>query len=71
MKKLSEHNKEHSLGFTYNGYGTPPQRFSAGVKCDDCDAEMYLENPNVVLASYPPQQTVICPHCNIREYKVM
>lgn len=72
MKKLSEHNKEHGQGFTYNGYGTPPERFSAGVLCDTCEnSEMYLENPNVVLTSYPPQQSVICPYCNKRGYKVI
>jgi len=71
MKKLSEHNKEHSLVFAYNGYGTPPQRFSAGVKCDDCNTEMYLDNPHVMLTSYPPQQTVICPKCNKHGYKVV
>lgn len=42
--------------------------FKAGVKCDKCDTEMLLDNPHMMLASYPPQQSVVCSKCKYRGY---
>ena len=67
MKKLSEHNADrYMIHSTFND-----KKQNAGVKCDDCDVEMYYDNPYVALASWPMQQTVICPKCNKIDYKVM
>jgi hypothetical protein len=68
MKKLSEHNKDQ---LTIKNVMSE-KSYNSGVLCDVCEVvEMYVENPNVMLASYPPQQTVICPNCNKRDYKVL
>jgi DNA-directed RNA polymerase subunit RPC12/RpoP len=57
MKTLKEHNETVH----------PKQdEFKAGVKCDECETEMLLENPYVMLASWPAQQWVVCPKCNYR-----
>lgn len=67
MKTLDEHNKErHLIHSIFND-----KKQNAGVKCDDCDVEMYYDNPHVALASWPMQQSVVCPKCNKRDYKVM
>ena len=41
----------------------------AGVLCDQCPTEMILTQPDVILTSYPPKQTVKCPNCGYRGYK--
>lgn len=67
MKKLSEHNSDrYMIHSTFND-----KKQNAGVKCNNCDVEMYYDNPYVALASWPMQQTVICPKCNKIDYKVM
>ena len=64
MKSLDEYNKDK--------YNIPNERqYMAGVKCDKCETEMVIENPHVVLASYPAQQWVVCPKCNHRGLKVL
>ena len=65
MKTLKEHNEQRNLRINLS------EPVPAGVKCDDCDTEMLLESPNIVLASWPGKQTVVCPKCNKRGYKVM
>ena len=67
MKTLSEHNKDQYMIHS----SLNEKRQNAGVKCDDCDVEMYLDNPYVALASWPMQQSVVCLKCNKRDYKVM
>ena len=57
MKTLKEHNEEILTG---------QQDYRAGVQCDECETEMLLENPNMMLASWPAQQWVICPNCKYR-----
>jgi hypothetical protein len=64
MKKLSEYNRD-------KGESSKPSIGYANVKCDDCDVEMYYDNPYVALASLPMQQSVVCPKCNKRDYKVL
>ena len=67
MKKLSEHNADrYMIHSTFND-----KKQNAGVKCDDCDVEMYLDNPHQALTSWPMKQSVVCPKCNKRDYKVM
>lgn len=64
MKTLDEYNKDR--------YTFPNEReYMAGVKCDKCEIEMVIENPHVVLTSYPPRQAVVCPKCNHRGLKVL
>ena len=67
MKKLSEHNADrHMIHSTFND-----KKQNAGVKCDDCDVEMYYKDLNTALLSMPPSQWVFCPNCNKRDLKVM
>ena len=59
MKTLKQHN-ETKLNLK--------PEYKAGVKCDKCETEMILDNPHMMLASYPPQQSVVCPKCGYRGY---
>jgi len=62
MKTLDEYNKEF-----YNRRKEKEQ-FRAGVKCDKCEAEMLLDNPYVMLTTWPAKQSVVCPDCGYRGY---
>ena len=60
MKTLDEYNKE-----VYDRRKEKEQ-FKAGVKCDKCETEMLLDNPYVVLTTWPAKQSVVCPDCGHR-----
>lgn len=62
MKTLEEHN---------NSIQKTPGKVNAGVKCDKCHTEMYLQNPNEMLLSYPAQQRVFCDECGYSGYMVV
>jgi ssDNA-binding Zn-finger/Zn-ribbon topoisomerase 1 len=62
MKTLDEYNWE------VHNRRKEKEEFKAGVKCNKCETEMLLDNPNMMLMSYPPQQSVVCPNCGYRGY---
>ena len=67
MKTIKEHNEE-AHKYTIRQH---QQTMPAGVACDKCGTEMNYTNFNVVLASYPPKKTVVCPNCNYLDYMVV
>ena len=60
MKTLDEYN------FEVHNRRKERQEFKAGVKCNECETEMLLENPYVMLTTWPAQQWVVCPNCKYR-----
>lgn len=66
MKTLEEFNADRYAYYKMVKEGRVP----AGVKCDKCDNEMILPEPNSVLASYPAKRKVLCPHCGHTGYMV-
>ncbi len=40
-----------------------------GLKCPDCNHEMYDSNPMVILTSYPPKKDVKCFNCGYQGYR--
>lgn len=66
MKTLNDHNEDAYKGYSTHGASS----VGAGVACNNCGTEMRYQNINMVLASYPPKQTVVCPNCRTIDYKV-
>lgn len=39
-----------------------------GIKCPQCEEELWDSRPGVALASYPPQKDIHCPKCGYKGY---
>ena len=64
--KLSEHNKSRDQSYR-DRTGPRPN----GIECDKCGGELVDSNPNVMLASCPPQMDVHCPACGFSGYRTV
>jgi len=60
MKTLEQHNNTRSQSADN----------LAGVKCDKCGTEMFYPEPDMVMASHPPQKKVKCAGCGETGNKV-
>jgi DNA-directed RNA polymerase subunit M/transcription elongation factor TFIIS len=62
LKSLNEHNDNVWRNFNIS-------RFSySGLACPKCGSELYYNNPNMVLTSYPPKRSVECKNCKHTDY---
>jgi ribosomal protein S27E len=76
MKKLGENNKDR-----YSIQGNDKQNSvqhaehaGAGVKCDECDIEMFLLDPpgmSLLFDFVRPQKAVQCPNCSKIDYMLL
>ena len=62
LKSLNEHND----GKVFDAYGGGS--FKSGLACPKCGSELYYNNPNMVLTSYPPKRSVECKNCKHTDY---
>jgi len=62
LKSLNEHNDNVWRNFNIS-------RFSySGIACPKCGSELYYNNPDMVLTSYPPKRSVECKNCKHTDY---
>jgi predicted nucleic-acid-binding Zn-ribbon protein len=50
----------------FDAYGG--NSFKSGLACPKCGSELYYNNPNMVLTSYPPKRSVECKNCKHTDY---
>ena len=62
LKSLKDHN-DSKLFDAYGG-----NSFKSGIACPKCGSEMYYNNPDMVLTSYPPKRSVECKNCKHTDY---
>ena len=62
LKSLKDHN-DSKLFDAYGGGS-----FKSGLACPKCGSELYYNNPNMVLTSYPPKRSVECKNCKHTDY---
>jgi DNA-directed RNA polymerase subunit M/transcription elongation factor TFIIS len=62
LKSLKDHN-DIKLFDAYGG-----NSFKSGIACPKCGSELYYNNPNMVLTSYPPKRSVECKNCKHTDY---
>ena len=58
--------KDHNDGKVFDAYGGGS--FKSGLACPKCGSELYYNNPNMVLTSYPPKRSVECKNCKHTDY---
>jgi DNA-directed RNA polymerase subunit M/transcription elongation factor TFIIS len=58
--------KDHNDGKVFDAYGGGS--FKSGIACPKCGSELYYNNPNMVLTSYPPKRSVECKNCKHTDY---
>jgi DNA-directed RNA polymerase subunit M/transcription elongation factor TFIIS len=58
--------KDHNDGKVFDAYGG--NSFKSGIACPKCGSELYYNNPNMVLTSYPPMRSVECKNCKHTDY---
>ena len=58
--------KDHNDGKVFDAYGGGS--FKSGLACPKCGSELYYNNPNMVLTSYPPKRSVECNNCKHTDY---
>jgi hypothetical protein len=62
LKSLKDHN-DSKLFDAYGGGS-----FKSGLACPKCGSELYYNNPDMVLTSYPPKRSVECKNCKHTDY---
>ena len=62
LKSLKDHN-DSKLFDAYGGNSV-----KSGIACPKCGSELYYNNPNMVLTSYPPKRSVECKNCKHTDY---
>jgi DNA-directed RNA polymerase subunit M/transcription elongation factor TFIIS len=62
LKSLKDHNDSK----VFDAYGG--DSFKSGIACPKCGSELYYNNPNMVLTSYPPKRSVECKNCKHTDY---
>ena len=58
--------KDHNDGKVFDVYGG--NSFKSGLACPKCGSELYYNNPDMVLTSYPPKRSVECKNCKHTDY---
>jgi uncharacterized coiled-coil protein SlyX len=58
--------KDHNDGKVFDVYGGGS--FKSGLACPKCGSELYYNNPNMVLTSYPTKRSVECKNCKHTDY---
>ena len=58
--------KDHNDGKVFDAYGGGS--FKSGLACPKCGSELYYNNPDMVLTSYPPKRSVECKNCKHTDY---
>jgi len=58
--------KDHNDGKVFDAYGD--NSFKSGIACPKCGSELYYNNPDMVLTSYPPKRSVECKNCKHTDY---
>ena len=68
MKSLNEHN---NLAFkNHEALRKLNEPHPNGIKCPECEGELWDSNPCRVLCSHPPKLNVHCPKCNYKGYRI-
>lgn len=67
MKTLKEHNEQQQ---DYHNVQCSSAPIRNGIKCPECDEELYDSNPMMVLTSNPPKKNIHCNSCGYHGYRV-
>ena len=65
LKTLAEFNQEKM-----EEYSTHKDTWRNGIKCPECERELWDIEPHKTLATIPPQKNVYCPSCGYRGYRL-
>ena len=66
LKTLDEFNKSRE-GYIRSNYG---MRKRNGIKCPQCEEELFDTHPNIILSSLPPQKSIHCATCGWQGYRL-
>ncbi|KKK89154.1 hypothetical protein LCGC14_2735970 [marine sediment metagenome] len=65
LKTLEDHDAE-----TYELHKRINEPHANGIKCPECEGELWDSSPHIMLTSNPPQKNIHCPECGYTGFRL-